>query len=284
MKIERTGVHSVKDFGSVAIYLIGCGGTGSHLAFHIASLVRDLQAMHIHASLTLIDHDTVEEKNIGRQRFFSAEIGGSKVEALASRISLWLGLDHIYAIPTSVPDAWSILDKPMNSTAELSVFVSCVDDSLNRRTHTTARQDVHEFMSNRMRWANLSNYWIDCGNDNDSGNVYIGNGLALNGFGGMVSSIPFPTLQNPILLEYEEPLVPLDNCALATERGEQSLVINSLVAANAYTILHALLIDQQLECMAVSVACNPSIAQPTLLPYITDETETADGTDSEENL
>jgi molybdopterin/thiamine biosynthesis adenylyltransferase len=58
------------------IYIIGAGGVGSWL---VPSLVRLTSA----AQITVIDMDTLEEKNLDRQLFKPADIGKSKAEALA---------------------------------------------------------------------------------------------------------------------------------------------------------------------------------------------------------
>src|SRR5512145_667285 len=54
----------VKD---ITIHLIGCGGSGSWLAPHLARITKLLQEVHhTNVRLAFWDHDTVEEKNIFR--------------------------------------------------------------------------------------------------------------------------------------------------------------------------------------------------------------------------
>ena len=60
------------------IYIIGCGGVGSWLTPSLALLTSPEQ-------ITLIDMDTLEEKNLDRQLFTPKDIGRSKAEALAER-------------------------------------------------------------------------------------------------------------------------------------------------------------------------------------------------------
>lgn len=60
------------------IYIIGCGGVGSWLA---AAMVRLSEPENV----TLVDGDTLEEKNLDRQLFNAEEIGQNKAEALARR-------------------------------------------------------------------------------------------------------------------------------------------------------------------------------------------------------
>lgn len=60
------------------IYIIGCGGVGSWLTPSLTLLTSPQQ-------ITLIDMDTLEEKNLDRQLFKPEDIGRSKAEALAER-------------------------------------------------------------------------------------------------------------------------------------------------------------------------------------------------------
>ena len=75
------------------IVLVGTGGTGSHLARAVARIIAHMQSLRMNVpSLTLIDPDTVEERNVSRQLFSPAEIGMNKAEAIAQRLSCALGL------------------------------------------------------------------------------------------------------------------------------------------------------------------------------------------------
>lgn len=60
------------------IYVIGCGGVGSWLTASLCRLADPEQVM-------AIDGDTLEEKNLDRQLFTSADIGRNKAQALSMR-------------------------------------------------------------------------------------------------------------------------------------------------------------------------------------------------------
>src|SRR5215216_5986631 len=86
---------------SITLHLIGCGGTGSWLAPHLARITKLLQEVHhINVRLVFWDYDAVEEKNIFRQNFCEAEIGMNKAETLAHRYGTAWGLE-IVALPIS---------------------------------------------------------------------------------------------------------------------------------------------------------------------------------------
>jgi len=61
-----------------SVAIIGCGGLGSNVA---AMLLRSGVR-----TLTLIDHDVVEESNLNRQLFFRDQLGRPKTEALSETL------------------------------------------------------------------------------------------------------------------------------------------------------------------------------------------------------
>lgn len=60
------------------LYIIGCGGVGSWLTPALTLLTSP-------NAVTVIDADTLEEKNLDRQLFTDKDLGRSKAEALAER-------------------------------------------------------------------------------------------------------------------------------------------------------------------------------------------------------
>lgn len=65
---------------SKKVLVLGCGGIGTHLAWHMASLGV--------GSLTLLDFDTVEASNLNRQLMFdNDDVGKVKVEVLKEKLS-----------------------------------------------------------------------------------------------------------------------------------------------------------------------------------------------------
>ena len=87
VKIDRRG-YPTPVVSLVA--LIGCGGTGSILAEHLARLIA---GHRLPCRLALIDGDVVAEANIVRQNFHHGEIGLNKAEALAFRLGARFGLE-----------------------------------------------------------------------------------------------------------------------------------------------------------------------------------------------
>ena len=65
------------------IAIVGCGGTGSQVARSVARMLYDMQQSRQQTPrLLLIDPDTVEMKNVGRQLFTPADVGQFKAQVL----------------------------------------------------------------------------------------------------------------------------------------------------------------------------------------------------------
>ena len=240
---------------SITIHLIGCGGTGSWLAPHLARITKLLQEVHhINVRLALWDYDAVEEKNIFRQNFCEAEIGMNKVETLAWRYGTAWGFE-IVALPISFSaDAMyrnNLGDRYGDSS--MPVFVTCVDNN-------APRQDVAKVCSQYFGW------WLDCGNLKTAGQVSIGRGLPPHEpspvrFPSMTTWAPLPSVQFPGILQAEaetkreEVDYSAISCADIALMDEQGLSINHAIASTASAMLMKLLVTKDLQhhCAYVSI-------------------------------
>lgn len=67
----------------VHIVMLGCGGTGGHIAPH---LYRLLHALFRPSKVILCDGDIVEKKNLVRQNFIASDLGKNKAEVLPNAL------------------------------------------------------------------------------------------------------------------------------------------------------------------------------------------------------
>ena len=228
--------------------LVGTGGTGSALADALARILYHARQKGTDVSLTLIDPDTVEEKNIGRQRFCQAEVGWHKSTALALRLNAAFGLD-IRAI--TKPFALDMVIQGYSSRTTKKLVIGCVDDYRPRQ----ALAEVVE-RGNGHIW------WLDVGNAYHNGNVYIGNHTYANQLRvdealRLCNGLPSPAVQDPALcLPDPFTVVPL-SCADLTLREEQSLMINTMMAAIAANYCYQWVIQKEITSMSTAVTLNP---------------------------
>jgi len=207
------------------LILVGCGGTGSWLAPSIARIARLHRDQGREVEVTFFDHDGVEPKNIPRQHFCEAELGRNKATSLAARYSAAWGVE-IAAVPKRFKASAVELDNDA-----LTILVGCVDNA-------AARQEI----AKRLAWLGPPVWWLDCGNDESSGQVIAGSAVeATELVGGFTPSckickaLPAPSLVAPDLLEPrpEELSTSKMSCAEIQMANAQSLAVNQMVAAIA---------------------------------------------------
>jgi PRTRC genetic system ThiF family protein len=235
---------------ALKLFLVGCGGTGSWLAPHLVRLARFLrETRQARVQITFIDPDTVEMKNVFRQNFGEAEVGGFKAELLALRYAAAWG--------TAIEVHATLFDKRMVQLeyGDLGVIVGCVDNAAARRSIAeTLTQDAN--MRSAEGLPRL--WWLDAGNGKDTGQVLFGaarNARQLqHAFPYLPDqsfcvNLPAPDLQHPDLLETrpdetmsQQPRGAI-SCAEMALMGDQSPSINAMVANVAATYLWRLFAD-----------------------------------------
>ena len=246
--------------GAVTIFLVGCGGTGSYMAQHIGRLLHALRDKGTRARAVFVDHDRVEEKNIGRQLFCEAELGLNKAEALAYRYGTAWGLE-IIAVPKRFDaDLSSPAPRTLHEHTggwhydrldDLTVIVGCVDNA-------AGRQEIARALKPNQPGRPPDLWWLDCGNHEDAGQVLLGTATSkkqlANGFPSkdICQALPAPSWQHPELLKAkrEETAATRLSCAELAAANLQSLNINSRIAAEAADMLTRLLLTRNLKRFA----------------------------------
>jgi PRTRC genetic system ThiF family protein len=214
-------------FSQFNLFLIGCGGTGSFVAQHLARLIASggVASERIH-SLTLVDFDTVEPKNVGRQLFTPADVGRPKAEVLAKRYASAFGL-KVGSICESFTRKMLGEAIPPGNLRNPTLLIGAVDKAEARLEIYTA---VKKYMGYRQ-----AIYWFDAGNGASVGQVVWGNTasleLARRGIGkSIVEYLPYPPL---VFSEIIDPSKDRDeimgSCADATLAGHQGLNINAVM-------------------------------------------------------
>jgi hypothetical protein len=116
------------------VVIVGCGGTGAQVARIVARILYDMRRARLHTpKIILIDPDTVEEKNVGRQALFApADIGQFKAECVARRLNAALGLDIGWIAEPLDPERHA---ERFGST----LVISCVDNHVASQSGCSSR-------------------------------------------------------------------------------------------------------------------------------------------------
>jgi len=266
LAIEPTYRVLLGDVNHFRIMLVGAGGTGSTLALFLAGLAFHARQKGIQVDLTLVDHDVVEMKNCGRQAVAlqSAAVGGiPKVADLALRLNAAYGLD-IEAWPERY-EANMARDWFHHGGSCAHLLVGCVDNH-------PARREIAETIAlfdGRI-------YALDCGNEQYSGQVLIGNltdtsRIRLDSLG-LCTGLPSPYMQEPELLE-PDPNEQAQSCADMALAETQSLMVNRMAATIAAEYTAVFVLQKQITQLRTAFNLRPLaahsqfITQTALRPY-----------------
>jgi len=229
------------------VCLVGSGGTGSALALSLARLAYHLKEKGQNLDITFVDHDTVDESNLGRQSFCPPELGWNKAETMALRLNAAFGL-QIRAVPVKfkagfLSDWWK--GKP-------GLLIGAVDNHL-------AREEIASVIEGGRGQV----WWLDCGNAHHSGQVLMGNlgrrdaeFIKVDELG-LVNGLPAPHVQAPDLLQPDPDDEPTLSCAELTVREEQSLVVNQMVASVASQYCYEFLVRRRVVAIESAFSLEP---------------------------
>jgi hypothetical protein len=117
------------------------------------------------------------------------------------------------------------------------LVIGCVDDYKGRKA-------IAESITRHIPY-----WWLDAGNSKDSGQILIGNTASVDGLGNSfrkdkVYGLPAPHIQNPALLIPTEPEPVQEDCAERVILGDQSPVINQVMASLVLQFVYLLFSDE----------------------------------------
>lgn len=154
------------------VVVVGCGGTGSHL---VPNILQYLDAKNKKdgiaiPNIVLIDGDSVEEKNLIRQRFVHSDLGKNKAEALALRYSSAFGMAISYSNKYlenhyDITNILSLSPTPANGLRKV-LIIGCVDNHFARRI-------IHNYYSNDHMSHSFGSVWVDSGNESWHGQAIL---------------------------------------------------------------------------------------------------------------
>src|SRR5882672_406671 len=151
-------------YDHLRLALVGCGGTGSWLAPSVARIARLQREQGRQVEVVFYDHDHVEPKNIPRQHFCEAELGRNKAVTLAARYSAAWGVEI-----SAVPHKFKSANVSAHHNA-LTILIGCVDNA-------AARREIAGVVSRLVNSNSSPYWWLDCGNDESSGQVIAGSAV-----------------------------------------------------------------------------------------------------------
>lgn len=205
----------------VDVLMIGAGGSGSRMLEQLVALHRTILALgHPYGlQVTLLDDDVVSPTNVGRQAFYSSDIGAYKALILMNRAKMALG---------SLGASWKASVSRFSDETHWrgtcpDLVIGAVDNRKTRSAIVNVFDNQHKIV-----------YWLDMGNRQFDGQVILGQ-LGRN------AVLPhaglfFPELLDETLDDDDD----MPSCSLAEAIQKQSLFINVAVATFGSNILFQL--------------------------------------------
>lgn len=223
------------------IVIVGCGGNGAYLVPLIARFISQSPSEIIkEISITLIDGDVIEEKNILRQNFIPSEKGANKAEALAERCNRAFGM-NIIAIPEFLDEKQIKNLSRNNYNNSGRIIIGCVD-----------RHEVRNLISQHIKggyqdtFYNAPSVYIDVGNELEAGQLFISGPVTDRSLVGKANAHSRFTGQ--ILIHEFYPVIgktdvkkASPSCDENTATGAQRMVVNVKAATLAFEAFEALL-------------------------------------------
>lgn len=237
----------------VKIIMLGAGGTGGHAAPHLYRLLHTLERP---VKIIIADGDIVEQKNLVRQNFISADLGRNKAQVLAERYASAFGMEVQY-IPEFIenedrlaelikPDMYSPRAYSCQHLEGHSILIGAVDNNRSRQLCHQVFQKTDNLI------------YIDSGNGEFTGQVVCG--IRLKG----------KTYYKPIGETYPDVLDDTDkfptqlSCAEAALSAPQSIAANIMAATAVVSYLYNILVLGRIEVRSVTFSTKSLNLKPIL--------------------
>lgn len=235
LKVHFTDESLICPTNPVTVNLIGAGGTGSKMLTALMEMNHSLiELEHAGLQIRLWDDDIVTHANEGRQRFAQCEVGLPKAVALINRANRWSGTNWKAEVRKFERDSLGRIQENMQSV----IYISCTD---NVKSRFEIADILDELKGRRGMYRNSPKYWIDTGNNLNSGQAL----LATIGDISQpdsekyetVSQLPYVTQEFEELLLQSETADDTPSCSLAEALQKQDLFINSTLAQMGSSLL-----------------------------------------------
>ena len=238
----------------VKIIMLGAGGTGGHIAPHLYRLLHTLERP---VKIIIADGDIVEEKNLVRQNFISADMGRNKAQVLAERYASAFGMEVQY-LPEFIENEEKLMElvRPdfgldynyylYSQIDGITILIGAVDNNKSRLM-------CHNVFKNA---DNL--IYIDSGNGEYTGQVVCG--IRRNGrnyykpIGDIFPDILKNTDKFPTEL----------SCAEAAISAPQSIVANIMAATAVVSYIYNILVLGSIDVRSVTFSTKTVNLKPSI--------------------
>jgi len=237
----------------VKIILLGAGGTGGHAAPH---LYRLLYALDRPVRVIIADGDIVEEKNLVRQNFISADLGRNKAQVLAERYASAFGMeieyipefieDEVRLVQLVKPDRYQPTPYSYQYQDGLSILIGAVDNNRSRQLCHAVFKKAENLI------------YIDSGNGEYAGQVVCGIRRKGRNYFKTVGDL------YPDVLDNTNKFPSQLSCAEAAISAPQSIVANIMAATAVVSYLYNILVLGSIDVRSVTFSTKTLNIKPVI--------------------
>lgn len=223
------------------IVVVGTGGTGGNYLRDLGRYIYGLSAnRRSNIRITIVDGDTVEQRNIGRQPFIADDVGENKAIVMADALSDVFGLVNVCAVPAYLEQAGQIDRWVGTEKDRLTILVGCVDNH-------HARKVMHEYFSgfSKQKASGLGLFYLDSANEYSVGEVV----TAISTPNGVIA--PDRKYYYPDIFKGKLKRAAELSCQEVNEVMPQHIVTN-VMAANLLLIQTVQIINGELPCGGIT--------------------------------
>ena len=242
-KVVTVDERILGDIFKTSVFVIGAGGTGSHVVMGLAAMhVSLVQLGHPGLMVKVFDSDKVEPHNVGRQHHGWGAQGRNKASEIVSRANRMYGTQF-------TSSRWNYHEK----TPLANIMITCVDQGAIRNTlNKVWRKAINEGDAEQFTehgGTKVPVYWLDLGNDTNYGQVCL-------------ASRDLPT---PIELwgEFSEEMQ-TETCSTEDSLEKQDLFINQTIATIGLNLMWNLFRRTKVEYHAVFLNLEKNTMKPML--------------------
>lgn len=262
------------------VLIIGGGGTGGRLVPLLAQFLTTCKWIP-NPEITIVDDDTVEEKNLLRQNFIAQDVGKPKAQVLAQRYSRAFNIPITPLIsrigpytrhyPSGVgketPEQLRHLEQSelFKKHSNNSIIILCVDSPEARR-HIIGNIVVH------VQGRDHNVLILDSGNENDFGQVSVSTGKTLQ-LGNTRSIVE--SWGNNLAGDLTIPQIPINvpyyrdmksETTLSCADLDQTMAINCMMANVMFSIIQNFLYAKPIQFQRLNVSLSHGITPEYMNP------------------
>ncbi len=218
----------------IRILQIGAGGNGAALINSIYRLnCYLLETGHDHGIEMLVaDGSDVSETNTLRQNFWANDVGYNKASLVVNRFNL-------YGRKTQ----WDAIERHLEPQEVVDIMIKDYDIVITCVDSAKFRVDLHD-AAQRSKLSSKA-LWIDLGNEQESGNVYISHLFSSK----VRNSIPTVVDLNPEIRDVVDN--PKRSCSAAESFNAQGVLVNAMCANLAGKMLTQFITNGSLDYHAI---------------------------------